>query len=225
MAGLTPPGHEVVLCDENVEPIDFDTDADLVGVTGFAVHKRRILEIVDAFRRRGKLMAAGGSFATLCPDELRDRVDVLFVGEAEYTWPRFLRDHTQGAWPAEYRQGDKPGMLGSPLPRFDLLKVKRYRSIAIEFAPGCPSSCEFCDIAPRPHRATAPRHRLRGRRVAAGGEPGGVEEGAEHARGHRHRRAPHSHLSKSDIAASVARPFWSAPLFRERAAGIAWTAR
>ncbi len=40
VAGLTPPSHEVVLCDENVEPIDFDTDADVVGITGFVVHKR-----------------------------------------------------------------------------------------------------------------------------------------------------------------------------------------
>lgn len=29
IAGITPPEHEVVLCDENVEPIDFDTDADI----------------------------------------------------------------------------------------------------------------------------------------------------------------------------------------------------
>ena len=146
VAGLTPPGHEVVLCDENVEPIDFDTDADLVGVTGFAVHKRRILEIVDAFRRRGKLVAAGGPFATLCPEELRGKVDVLFVGEAEYTWPRFLEDCERGAWQTEYRQDDKPSMLDSPLPRFDLLRVRRYRSMAIQFARGCPYSCEFCDI-------------------------------------------------------------------------------
>ena len=146
VAGLTPAGHEVVLCDENVESIDFDTDADLVGVTGFAVHKRRIFEIAEAFRRRGKLVAAGGPFATLCPEELRGKVDVLFVGEAEYTWPRFLRDYADGAWQAEYRQDEKPSMLDSPLPRFDLLKVRRYRSMAIQFARGCPYSCEFCDI-------------------------------------------------------------------------------
>lgn len=28
VAGLTPTPHEVVLCDENVEHVDFDTDAD-----------------------------------------------------------------------------------------------------------------------------------------------------------------------------------------------------
>ena len=101
VAGLTPAGHEVVLCDENVERIDFDTDADVVGITGFAVHKRRIFEIAEAFRRRGKLVAAGGPFATLCPEELRGRVDVLFVGEAEYTWPRFVRGYEDGIWQPE----------------------------------------------------------------------------------------------------------------------------
>jgi radical SAM superfamily enzyme YgiQ (UPF0313 family) len=146
VAGLTPPPHEVVLCDENVEPVDFDTDADVVGLTAYVIHKRRVLELADAFHRRGKLVVAGGPFATLCPEELRDRVDVLFVGEAEYTWPRFLRDHEAGRSQAEYRQDDKPSMLDSPPPRFDLLKVDRYRSMTIQFARGCPFNCEFCDI-------------------------------------------------------------------------------
>jgi radical SAM superfamily enzyme YgiQ (UPF0313 family) len=30
-------------------------------------------------------VVAGGPFATLCPEELRGKVDVLFIGEAEYT--------------------------------------------------------------------------------------------------------------------------------------------
>jgi radical SAM superfamily enzyme YgiQ (UPF0313 family) len=91
-------------------------------------------------------VVAGGPFATLCPEELAEHVDVLFVGEAEYIWPQFLRDHEAGHWPSEYRQDDKPSMLDSPLPRFDLLKVERYRSMAIQFGRGCPFNCEFCDI-------------------------------------------------------------------------------
>jgi radical SAM superfamily enzyme YgiQ (UPF0313 family) len=146
VAGLTPAPHEVVLCDENVEAVDFDTDADVVGITGFVIHKRRIFELAEAFRRRGKLVVAGGPFATLCPEELRGKVDVLFVGEAEYTWPQFVREYEAGLWQREYRRDDKPSMLDSPLPRFDLLKTDRYRSMAIQFARGCPFSCEFCDI-------------------------------------------------------------------------------
>ncbi len=146
VAALTPPGHEVVLCDENVEPVDFGVDADIVGITGYVVHKARILQIAAEFRRRGKLIVVGGPFASLCPEELRGRVDVVFMGEAEYTWPRFLEDYAKGAWQPEYRQDEKPSMLDSPAPRFDLLKVDRYRTLTIQFARGCPYSCEFCDI-------------------------------------------------------------------------------
>jgi radical SAM superfamily enzyme YgiQ (UPF0313 family) len=146
VAALTPVPHEVVLCDENVDRIDFDTDADVIGITGFVIHKERMFEIAEAFRRRDKLVVAGGPFATLCPEELKDHVDVMFVGEAEYTWPQFVRDYEAGCWPSVYRQDDRPSMLDSPLPRFDLLKIDRYRSMAIQFGRGCPFNCEFCDI-------------------------------------------------------------------------------
>ena len=48
----TGAGTTVAVCDENVEPVDFDTDADVVGITGFVVHKRRMFELAEAFRRR-----------------------------------------------------------------------------------------------------------------------------------------------------------------------------
>ncbi len=146
VAGITPPGHELVLCDENVEPVDYDTDADIVGLTGYVIHAQRIFEMAEEFRRRGKFVVAGGPFASLCPERLRDKVDVLFVDEAEYTWPQFLREYEAGDWKPEYRQVEKPSMHDSPLPRFDLLKTDRYRTMTIQFARGCPFNCEFCDI-------------------------------------------------------------------------------
>jgi len=146
VAAITPAGHEVVLCDENVDPIDFDTDADIVGVTGYVVHRARILEIVAEFKRRGKFVVVGGPFASLYPEELQGRADVIFVDEAEHTWPRFLRDFESGVWDSRYVQQEKPSLLDSPLPRFDLLKVGKYRTMTIQFARGCPFNCEFCDI-------------------------------------------------------------------------------
>jgi radical SAM superfamily enzyme YgiQ (UPF0313 family) len=146
VAGLTPREHEMSICDENVEEIDFDVEADIVGVTGYIVHKKRMLEIVDEFRRRGRFVVIGGPYASLCPEELRGRCDVLFVDEAEETWPRFLRDFEAGSWQAEYRPEEKPDLTTSPMPRFDLLKVDRYHALTIQFARGCPFNCEFCDI-------------------------------------------------------------------------------
>jgi radical SAM superfamily enzyme YgiQ (UPF0313 family) len=146
VAGITPRKHDVVLMDENVEAIDLDVDADIIGLTGYVIHKRRIFELAAEFRRRGKFVVAGGPLASLCPEELRDKVDVVFVDEAEYTWPQFLEDYQAGRWQSEYRQDEKPSMHDSPLPRFDLLKIDQYRSMTIQFTRGCPFTCEFCDI-------------------------------------------------------------------------------
>jgi len=146
MAAITPAEHEVVLCDENVEPIDFEIDADVIGVTGYIVHRSRVLEIIAAFKQRGKFVVVGGPFASLCPEQLRGKADVVFVDEAEYTWPRFLQDYAAGNWQPEYVQNEKPNMHDSPLPRFDLLKTDLYRTMTIQFARGCPFNCEFCDI-------------------------------------------------------------------------------
>ena len=146
VAGLTPRHHEVVLCDENVEDVDLDVEADIVGITGYIIHRDRMLELIDAFRSRGRFVVVGGPYASLCPEELRGRGDVLFVDEAEETWPQFLRDFEAGTWKAEYRPDDKPELTTSLTPRFDLLKVDRYQALTIQFARGCPFNCEFCDI-------------------------------------------------------------------------------
>jgi radical SAM superfamily enzyme YgiQ (UPF0313 family) len=146
VAGLTGPGHEVSLVDENVRDIDFDVEADLVGITGYIIHKQRILEIADEFRRRGRTVVIGGPFATLCPDELEDHCDVLFEGEAEETWPEFLRDFERGSWKRRYAPAELPDLSGAPMPRFDLLDVGKYHALTIQFARGCPFTCEFCDI-------------------------------------------------------------------------------
>jgi len=146
LAGLTPREHEVTLCDENVEEIDFDVDADLVGVTGYLIHKPRMLEILAGFRARGRRVVVGGPLASLCPNELREHADVVFVDEAEETWPRFLRELAAGCAKSEYRPEEKPDMTTSPLPRFDLLKIDRYHGMTVQFARGCPFNCEFCDI-------------------------------------------------------------------------------
>jgi radical SAM superfamily enzyme YgiQ (UPF0313 family) len=146
IAGLTDGEHEVALVDENVEPIDFDADADLVGVTGYMIHDARMREILAGFRARGRRVVVGGPYASLCPEVFRELADVVFVGEAEETWPRFLADCAAGTWKSEYRADEKPDLTSAPMPRFDLLDVSKYHALTVQFARGCPFTCEFCDI-------------------------------------------------------------------------------
>ena len=110
VAGLTGGDHEIVLCDENVSEIDFDFEADIVGVTGYMIHRDRILEIIAEFRKRGRFIVMGGPYASLCPEELQGLVDVLFIDEAEETWPRFLEEYADGRHASEYRAEEKPDM-------------------------------------------------------------------------------------------------------------------
>ena len=98
LAALTPLGHSVTLVDENVEAIDFArcARADIVGLTGMNVQRLRMKEILDELKRRGVFTVVGGPWVTVQEDDLADLADVVFVGEAEATWPRFLSAWREG---------------------------------------------------------------------------------------------------------------------------------
>ena len=97
--GLTPDKHSVTIIDENVEPIDFDlcARADIVGVTGMIVQRKRIREILSELRRRGVFTVVGGPWVSVNEAWYDNLADVLFVGEAEETWPQFLGDGSRAA--------------------------------------------------------------------------------------------------------------------------------
>src|SRR5207253_395483 len=90
-----------------------------------------------------------------------DLAAVIFVGEAEETWPRFLEDWQQGRHQRRYEQAQKTDMTTVPAPRFELLKMKHYAFGSVQFSRGCPFQCEFCDIivtfGRRPRIKTSPQ--------------------------------------------------------------------
>jgi radical SAM superfamily enzyme YgiQ (UPF0313 family) len=146
LAGLTPRDFRVTLCDQNAgEIVDYDTDADLVGITGYIIQMGRVFEIADRFRARGKKVVLGGPLANLLPAECRPHCDILFQGEAEYTWPQFLREYAAGRHADTYEQHDKIHLPDSPPPRLDVLR-QRYAHGIVQCTRGCPFTCEFCDI-------------------------------------------------------------------------------
>src|SRR5438105_6722652 len=104
LAALTPAGHTVTLLDENVEPIDFDrvARADIVGVTGMSVQRFRMREILGELKQRGVFTVVGGPLVTVQEDYFEDLADVIFIGEAELTWPRFLSEWADGKHSSRY---------------------------------------------------------------------------------------------------------------------------
>jgi radical SAM superfamily enzyme YgiQ (UPF0313 family) len=161
VAALTPPHWEVAILDENVEPIDWRAEADVVGVCGMASQLPRQRHVAEHFRKRGCHVVAGGSYASLCPEEYRDVADTVVAGEAEHTWPRFCANFEQGCAKELYQETGTVDLADSPVPRYDLLKLHLYQTAAIQFSRGCPFRCEFCDIivtfGRRPRAKTLPQ--------------------------------------------------------------------
>jgi radical SAM superfamily enzyme YgiQ (UPF0313 family) len=148
LAALTPGEHHVTLIDECVEEIDFDRAArsDIVGLTGMIVQRARMVEVLTELKRRGAFTVVGGPWVSVQEDYFGDLADVIFVGEAEETWPLFLREWADGRHAARYEQAERTDMTRVPASRFDLLKMDRYMFGSLQFSRGCPFQCEFCDI-------------------------------------------------------------------------------
>jgi len=148
LAGLTPSEHEVVLIDENIREIDFAEleTFDIVGLTGMTVQRDRMREILMELHARDIFTVIGGPWVSVAEDWFAGLVDVMFVGEAEETWPRFLAEWKQGLHQFRYEQAEKTDMSTVPMPRYDLVPFREYAMGCVQTSRGCPFQCEFCDI-------------------------------------------------------------------------------
>ncbi|NIS72537.1 MAG: radical SAM protein, partial [Proteobacteria bacterium] len=147
LAALTPEEMEVAITDENVEPIDFEEDVDLVGITGMTIHAQRAYEIAQAFRHRGIPVVMGGPHASALPEEAKANVDAVVIGEAENVWKNVLTDAKKGRLEPFYREGGFCSMKSRVHPRLDLLKKGAYLTTScVQTSRGCPFSCDFCYV-------------------------------------------------------------------------------
>lgn len=148
VAALTPPGIEVRIVDESVEPVDFEARVDLVGITSLTALAPRAYAIADAFRARGVPVVMGGMHPSAVPEEALNHADAVVVGEAEGQWPRLLEDFQAGRMQRIYRSGEKPTLDGLPTPRRSLLRLDRYLlPHTVQTTRGCPFACSFCAVS------------------------------------------------------------------------------
>jgi radical SAM superfamily enzyme YgiQ (UPF0313 family) len=149
LAALVPDGHVVRIFDENVAALDFNElrRFDVVGLTGMIVQRKRMDEILEQLSGRGPLVCVGGPYITVEESYFAGRCDVRFIGEADTTWPRFIRDLADGQ-PIQprYVQEAPTDLQSLPCPRYDLVSIPNYLTATTQFGRGCPFLCEFCDI-------------------------------------------------------------------------------
>ncbi len=147
LAALTPPDIEVKITDENVEPVDFEEDVDLVGVTGMVMHAPRAYQIAKRFRQRGIPVVMGGPHASSLPLEAKEHVDAVVIGEAENVWEGLIEDLQKGDLKPFYKADAFCSMERIPSPRLDLLRKEAYMTInCVQTTRGCPHRCDFCHV-------------------------------------------------------------------------------
>lgn len=148
IAALTPePFDEIKIMDGNKEEVDFDEPFDLVGISMMTPQATEGYRIADEFRRRGVFVVLGGVHPTLLTLEAREHADVVFVGEAEHTWPQFIEDFLKKRPRPLYEEKGIVDLETSPIPRYDLLKSEHYNHVYIQTTRGCPYDCDYCSVS------------------------------------------------------------------------------
>jgi radical SAM superfamily enzyme YgiQ (UPF0313 family) len=147
VAAMLPDEWEKRLIDMNTAKLK-DSDlkwADYVFIGGMAVQRQSAQDLIARCKEARVTTVAGGPLFTAAPDDFPE-VDHLVLNEAETTLPPFLEDLAQGEARHLYTSKAFPNLEKTPIPLWNLIKMRRYYSMNLQYSRGCPFSCEFCDI-------------------------------------------------------------------------------
>lgn len=156
LAALTPSEFEISIQHEIFETIDFDEKVDIVGITSITTNIYRAYEIAREYKKRNVYVVMGGIHVSMLPEEAAVYADTIFIGEAEETWPQFLKDFLVGKPKKLYRSEKPHSLTNLPVPRWSLIDKSRYLCFAafhkiklkgafpIQTSRGCNFSCEYC---------------------------------------------------------------------------------
>jgi radical SAM superfamily enzyme YgiQ (UPF0313 family) len=147
VAAMLPEDWEKRLVDLTCTKLrDSDIDwADIVFIGGMTIQRRSAEEVIDRCVSQGKRIVAGGPFFTVYHEQY-DMIDHFILGEVEHTMPQFLADMAQGTARRIYLPENRPDLDSTPIPEWDLLRMKDYAEMSIQYSRGCPFDCDFCDI-------------------------------------------------------------------------------
>jgi len=144
LAAYLDPDDDVQLVDQHVEELTLDDCPDLVAIEVYITNAYRSYQIADYYRLKGCYVILGGIHVTSFSDEAMLHADSIFIGPAEESFPRFLKDFKNKQTQKKYLSLTR-SIQDLPPVRRDLIKRNRYlvpNSIVV--SRGCPHSCSFC---------------------------------------------------------------------------------
>jgi radical SAM superfamily enzyme YgiQ (UPF0313 family) len=147
IASLTPSHYDIKIVEEEIEPVNFDEDCDIVGISSMTSNAPRAYRMAGEFKKRGKTVVMGGVHPTVLPHEAIRYSDAVVIGEAEDTWGTLLNDFEHGNLQKFYTSSH-PDVSHYPLPMRELSpKTKALFDVKpIVTTRGCPYDCDFCAV-------------------------------------------------------------------------------
>jgi radical SAM superfamily enzyme YgiQ (UPF0313 family) len=146
-AALLPEKWQKRLVDMNVQSLS-DRDlrwADYVFISAMTIQTESAKKVLARCRQLGVKTVAGGPLFTSNPEEFPE-VDHLVLNEAEITLPLFLDDLQTGSTQPIYKADGWANVKHTPIPLWELVDIRNYAAMNIQYSRGCPFDCEFCDI-------------------------------------------------------------------------------
>lgn len=144
LAAYCNDDDEIELQDEHVEEIDINDTPDIAVIQVYITNAFRAYKLADEYRKKGCYVCLGGLHVTSLPGEAMQHADTIFLGPAEESWSRFLKDFKNGAASKMYVSQERTLETIPPIRR-DLIKRHLYlvpNSIVV--SRGCPHHCSFC---------------------------------------------------------------------------------
>ncbi len=147
VAAMLPPEWSMRLVDTNVRRLT-EKDlawADCAFISAMVVQRESAHRIAARCKEAGLRIVAGGPLFN-SEHEQFEAVDHFILNEAELTLAPFLDDLAQGRPRRIYAAAGFADLRQTPMPRWELLELKRYASMGIQFSRGCPFNCDFCNV-------------------------------------------------------------------------------
>lgn len=145
LASLTPKPHIVYIEDENLKPINFSDNPDIVGITVNVETAYRAFDIARIYRDKGIKVIFGGIHASSNPDSMLEHCDSVCIGEAEELWMSILDDFSKCTLKPKYFFSKPTDLAKVPTPDWNLISKSKYLyNNIIVTSRGCPFQCEFC---------------------------------------------------------------------------------
>ena len=151
IAAYLPRRWPVRFIDENIAramSADFEW-ADIVAVSGMHVQAAQIHDIAARAHAAGKVVMLGGPSVSASPEMYAD-VDYLHIGEIGDATDRLIARLDEGIVrppaPMRFETRERLALRDFPIPAYDLVPLRNYLMLTLQFSSGCPYLCEFCDI-------------------------------------------------------------------------------